>query len=320
MCDWRPSANLNMLRQRAQILSDIRAFFSHQKVLEVETPALSRAANTDPYIESFSLTNGQRFLHTSPEYAMKRLLASGSGDIYQICKVWREEEAGKQHNPEFTLLEWYRVGFGYHQLMKEVESLLLSLLILNKPSKFYSYQQLFIEFLQINPHKADHSTLITCVKKNVPQLEIGDETNWQQQDLLDVLLTHCLEPVFDKEQLTFVYDYPVTQSALANVRPTTQIEEAVAERFEVYLGPSELGNGYQELTDAKKNADVITTELAQRKRQQQRAVPQDKYFLQAMQHGMPFTSGVAIGVDRLLMCKFNKHHIQQVISFPWATA
>ena len=320
MPTWEPSASLELLKQRAQMLSELRAFFFHRNVLEVETPALSQAANSDPYIESFSLSNEQHFLHTSPEYAMKRLLASGSGDIYQICKVWRSEEAGNNHNPEFTLLEWYRVGFNYQQLMREVELLLTSLLSLKKSSKFYSYQQLFVEFLQLNPHKADHSTLINCVRKNVPELEIGDKTNWLKQDLLDVLLTHCLEPTFSSEQLTFIYDYPVTQSALANIRVATQTEEAVAERFEVYLGSRELGNGYQELTDADKNSQVIASELAQRKRQNQKVFPKDKYFLQAMECGMPFTSGVAIGIDRLLMCKFNKSHIQEVISFPWDTA
>lgn len=309
-----------MLRQRAQVLSDIRTFFLAKNVLEVETPALSQAANTDPYIESFSLHKGKRFLHTSPEYAMKRLLASGSGDIYQICKVWRAEEAGKNHNPEFTLLEWYRVGFDYHQLMKEVEDLLTSLLSLKKRAKFYSYKQLFIEFLQLNPHKADHSTLIHCVKEHVPELNIVNEADWLHQDLLDILLTHCLEPHFEKERLTFVYDYPVTQSALANIRQETKAKEAVAERFEVYLGDRELGNGYQELTNAEKNIEVIATELRQRKRRQQPLVPEDTRFLAAMKHGMPFTSGVAIGIDRLLMCKFNKDHIQQVISFSWDTA
>ena len=320
MPSWKPSASVEMLKQRAQMLFELRAFFLRHDVLEVETPALSQAANSDPYIESFSLDKGQRFLHTSPEYPMKRLLAAGCGDIYQICKVWRSEEAGKHHNPEFTLLEWYRVGFSYQQLMSEVELLLTSLLSLKKPSKFYSYQQLFIEFLQLNPHKANHSTLISCVRKNAPEVEMGNGVDWSRQDLLDLLLTHCLEPVFNKEQLTFVYDYPITQSALANVRSATQTEAAVAERFEVYLGSCELGNGYQELTDAAGNKEVIASELNQRKQRMQTTQPKDKYFLQAMEHGIPFTSGVAIGIDRLLMCKFNKKHIQQVISFPWDTA
>jgi len=320
MLSWKPTANFEMLKMRAQMLSEVRTFFSQRGVLEVETPALSQAANSDPYIESFSLSNHQRFLHTSPEYAMKRLLAAGSGDIYQICKVWRAEEAGKNHNPEFTLLEWYRVDFSYQQLMEEVELLLRSLLSLKKSSKFYSYQQLFIEFLQINPHKADHSTLINGVIENAPNVEIGNEANWSKQDLLDVLLTHCLEPLFNKEQLTFIYDYPVTQSALANVRPATPTETAVAERFEVYLGKRELGNGYQELRSAEGNAQVIANELKQRAQRQQVIPPKDNYFLQAMEHGIPFTSGVAIVIDRLLMCKFNKKHIQQVISFPWDTA
>jgi lysyl-tRNA synthetase class 2 len=320
MNDWKPSATLASLKQRAQMLADIRVFFAERNVLEVETPALSQAANSDPYIESFSLDKGQRFLHTSPEYAMKRLLASGSGDIYQTCKVWREEEAGRYHNPEFTLLEYYRVGFDYYQLMAEVELLISSLLKLKNKAKFYSYQQLFIEFLQINPHKADHSTLIACVKKQIPQLEIGCETRWQTQELLDALLTHCLEPVFASDRLTFLYDYPVTQSALATIKIATETDVAVAERFEVYLGQVELANGYQELIDANKNVAVINRELAQRKQQQQRALPKDRYFLQAMKAGMSKTSGVAIGLDRLLMCASGQNKIQQVISFSWDRA
>lgn len=320
MMEWKPSASLETLQKRAQLLADIRAFFSREQVLEVETPALSQAANTDPYIESFSLDHQQRFLHTSPEYAMKRLLASGSGDIYQIAKVWRKEEVSRRHNPEFTLLEWYRVGFSYHQLMREVELLLTPLLTLTKQAKFYSYQQLFIEFLHINPHTSDHSCLISCVKQQVPQLEITDEANWQSQALLDVLLTHCLEPKFDPQRLTFLYDYPVTQSALARVRVATETTVAVAERFEVYMGAMELGNGYQELLNADENEHVFDVELTQRLQQRQPQYPKDQHFLDAMQSGMPFTSGVALGIDRLLMCQLKKEKIEQVISFPWDTA
>jgi lysyl-tRNA synthetase class 2 len=320
MSNWKPTASVAVLKQRAQMLADIRTFFKLREVLEVETPALSQAANSDPYIESFSLDNGQRFLQTSPEYAMKRLLAAGCGDIYQICKVWREEEAGSHHNPEFTLLEYYRVGFNYRQLMAEVEELLMSLLGLQKKAKYYSYQQLFIELLQLNPHKAQHSELIDCARQHIPQLEIGAEASWQKQDLLDVLLTHCLEPYFAKDQLIFLYDYPVTQSALATVRAATQTEVAVAERFEVYLGAVELANGYQELIDADKNAQVLETELVQRQLQGQKQLPKDRYFLQAMEIGMPAASGVAIGLDRLLMCATGQNKIQQVISFAWDRA
>jgi lysyl-tRNA synthetase class 2 len=320
MDDWKPSACFSVLQQRAKMLATMRSFFAQRDVLEVETPALSQAANSDPYIESFSLDSGKRFLHTSPEYAMKRLLAAGSGDIYQICKVWRQEVAGRYHNPEFTLLEYYRVGFDYHQLMKEVELLLTLLLTLKNNAKFYRYQQLFIELLQIDPHKAEHSTLIDCAKENIPQLEMGASISWTRQDLLDVLLTHCIEPCFAKDCLTFVYDYPVTQSALATIREATTTEVAVAERFEVYFGSVELANGYQELIDADKNKAVIEAELTHRKQCQQMQFPKDDYFLQAMRVGLSKTSGVAIGVDRVLMCASQQKKIQQVISFPWHRA
>ena len=303
------------------MLHDIRAFFIARKVLEVETPALSQAGNTDPFIESFQISDtsnlhNDRYLHTSPEYPMKRLLADGSGDIYQICKVWRKGEAGSNHNPEFTMLEWYRVGFNYAQLMEEVAQLLKMLLPnINKQHNIHTYQQLFINTFGINPHIENSDALSRCVKKNIKGL---DTTNLNQQAMLDALLTHCIEPDFNKDALTFIIDYPENQSALAQLRSEENYK--VAQRFEVYLGKQELGNGYQEEISFKRNQDILSTETNQRLQMQLTSIPQDQNFLDAAQAGIPKTSGVALGIDRILMCRTNSSRIKDVINFPWEVA
>ena len=298
------------------MLQNIRAFFDARGVLEVETPALSQAANTDPFIESFSVNNQAqlRYLHTSPEYPMKRLLAAGSGDIYQISKVWRKGEVGANHNPEFTILEWYRIGFDYQQLINEVNDLLCFLFKLNKNnSLIISYQQLFLEKLGFNPHTVEHAALVSCVKSNIAGLDTERLTD---QALLDALLTHCIEPSFAKNRLTFVIDYPASQAALASLRTEQQI--TLAERFEVYVGQLELGNGYQEEIDYMRNKAILVGENQQRSSEQK--MPLDRHFLEAMKAGMPRCSGVAIGLDRVLMKIANKNRIDQVISFPWEKA
>ena len=312
---WNPNTTPEMRLARAQMLQLIRSYFDKNHVLEVETPALSQAANTDPYIESIN-TNTQHYLHTSPEYPMKRLLAAGSGDIYQICKVWRSTEFGTKHNPEFTLLEWYRKGYNYHQLMHEVAELLNTVITgLNKQPKLKSYAQLFLEKFSINPHYACKKELISCVKTEIPSLETND---LDQQALLDALLTHSIEPNFDTDCLTFVYDYPASQSALAQLRQKQ--DYAVAERFEVYLGDLELGNGYQEETDPKRNRDILETENQTSKDRNLELMPVDEHFLSACDSGIPKSAGVAIGLDRVLMAITGEKSIQKVINFPWDKA
>jgi lysyl-tRNA synthetase class 2 len=294
----------------------IRAFFRKRGVLEVETPYLSQAANTDPNIESavVSLSGETRYLHTSPEYPMKRLLAAGSGDIFQICKVWRAEELGRRHNPEFTMLEWYRVGFSYEQLMDEVESLFQQLLpTINKPVRRISYAEAFLESLGFNPHIIADVDLQHYVKEHIDV--VGD---LDRQAMLDLLMTHRVEARFAADELTIVYDYPATQSALAQVRD--EVNWQVAERFELYLGSLELGNGYQELTDYQHNQAVLAEELAKRDAENQRLVPKDERFLAAMQTGMPKSAGIAIGLDRVLMAMTGKKNLEEVISFPWLMA
>ncbi|MEE9351561.1 MAG: EF-P lysine aminoacylase EpmA [Thiotrichaceae bacterium] len=305
-----------LIIQRARILYDIRAFFYQRDVLEVETPALSQAGNTDPFIDSFQVEaeGGTRYLHTSPEYPMKRLLAAGSGDIYQVCKVWRASEVGSRHNPEFTMLEWYRLGFTYHQLMKEVEALLQSILTsAHENSRFVSYRELFLEVLGFDPHIANNSELQSSMAQQ--QLDVMGELD--HTAMLDVLMTHCIEPTFAKDRLTFVYDYPAEQKALAIL---SDDESPVAQRFEVYWGAVELGNGYQEQTDADMNASILQSDSNKREAKGMTNIPIDERFIAALRQGLPMCSGVAIGLDRLLMCQLNKKNLQEVISFPWTMA
>jgi len=318
MSHWKPCTTQRTRLLRAQMLRNIRTFFENKKVLEVETPALSQAANTDPYISSFECQEDKqaRYLHTSPEYPMKRLLAANSGDIYQICKVWRQGELGKNHNPEFTMLEWYRLEFSYHQLIKEVSELLHQLLPdLNQKDKIYTYQNLFLEKFALNPHIASQQDLIDCVSSNIKGLQTK---HLSRQDLLDALLTHCIEPDFNDKSLSFVVDYPATQSALASIRKEQGY--TVAERFEVYIGQQELGNGYQEETDYQRNKHILTSENQEREKKQLNKMKLDHNFLEAMKQPIPKCAGVAIGLDRVLMCLSNEDSIQKVINFPWDVA
>lgn len=336
--NWAPNTTHKTRQQRAQMLHDIRAFFIQKDVLEVETPALSLAGNTDPFIESIqsSSNNTSRYLHTSPEYPMKRLLAADADDIYQICKVWRDGEIGKNHNPEFTLLEWYRVDYSYQQLMLEVSELIHLLLPdLKNKDQFISYEALFLEKFDINPHIAKQDELIYCANENIDGLSCDD---LDRQAILDALLTHCIEPSFSKSCLTFVYDYPSSQSALAQIRESKFITDPksikteggvvrknaesiyLAERFEVYFGPMELGNGYQEEVSYDRNKEILQTENAARLKAGLMQVTEDKNFLQACKSGIPQSAGVAVGLDRILMCISGVDSIQKVINFPWDVA
>lgn len=305
--------NLTALQERARLYQQVRAFFAARDVLEVETPALSQAGNTDPYIDSFSVNTSQglRWLHTSPEYPMKRLLAAGSGDIYQLCKVWRKDEAGRRHNPEFTLLEWYRLGFTYQQLMQEVAELLhLCIPHLQKAPRYISYRQAFLESLHLDPHCASEEQLAACAREHGIQIASA----LSLQEWRDLLLTHGVETRFPSDQLTFLYHYPAAQSALARVEQ--QEDHWVAQRFEVYLGTLELGNGYQEQTDVQRNREILQHDAARRGHD----IPVDERFLAALEQGLPECAGVAMGIDRVLMCRLQVDDLKQVIAFPWEVA
>jgi len=282
-------------------------------ILEVETPALSQAGNTDPAINSFAVDtyHAMRYLHTSPEYPMKRLLAAGSGDIYQLCKVWRQDESGRRHNPEFSLLEYYRVGFSYQRLMHEVAAVLHHLLPqLQKTPQWRTYRDCFLESFAIDPHLASEAQLAHLAEQQ--GLDVTGALT--HQAWCDLLFSHCIEPQFAPDRLTFVHQYPAAQAALAELQPLEHYW--VSQRFEVYLGAMELGNGYQELTAAAANWAKLHSDACQ----QDQSVPIDWRFLTALQAGMPRSAGVAIGLDRVLLCKLGTDSLARVLSFAWELA
>jgi len=293
------------------MLQNIRSFFSQRDVLEVETPALSRAATTDPTIHSVEarLAGELRYLHTSPEFPMKRLLAAGSGDIFQVCKVFRAEESGRNHNPEFSLLEWYRLGFDEHRLADEVIELISSLSppdMLSSPAIKVSYQALFKERLGIDPTIDDLEALARR-KAIHPRCELSLDS-W-----LDLVFSHCLAPEFSKDNLTVVYDYPASQAALARIHSNGQ----TAARFEIFWGSIELANGFYELADSAEQRQRFNAELHLREERKLPQITMDNYFLQALQEGLPDCAGVALGLDRLLMCLVGATHIDEVLAFPY---
>ncbi len=325
MVDWRPSAALPTLQLRARLLRQIRAFFEARAVLEVETPALSRAATPDPHIESFvtrdALSGAPRYLHTSPEFPMKRLLAAGSGAIYQLGKVFRQGEAGRRHNPEFTLLEWYRPGFDHRRLMQEVEELLRSLLepyLPLGPGVYLSYRQAFLEHVGIDPLTAGAAELAAraaALGIDVAGLARDDPDPWR-----DLLLTQVVEPALPRDCPVFLYDYPASQAALARVRPGKEGEPPVAERFELYLNGLELANGFHELADAAEQRRRFEQDNAARQRAGLPVVPLDEAFLAALEAGLPDCAGVALGVDRLVMLAAGLSDIREVLAFDYGRA
>lgn len=315
--DWRPTATLPVLRARAATLAAVRAFFAERGVLEVETPQVSRAAPTDPALDSLGVatTGAPRFLHTSPEFPMKRLLCTGSGDIYQIARVFRAGEAGRFHNPEFTLLEWYRIGFDAGRLMDEVEALVRTLAGESDPggAERLTYAEVFLRHAGLDPLRADETALAACAAAHGIDLTGSlDRDGW-----LDLLMSQVVAPAFPAGRLTFIHDYPASQAALARLRPG---DPPVAERFELYWGSLELANGFHELTDAREQARRFEGDLEKRKARGLAPVPVDGRLLAALEAGLPDCAGVALGVDRLLMCITGSSHIREVLAFPWEEA
>ncbi len=311
---WQASASLDTLKIRARLLQGIRAFFAERDVLEVETPSLSPSGVTDPQLQSFSCQfRGQPlYLQTSPEFYMKRLLASGSGDIYQLARVYREDELGRFHNPEFTLLEWYRVGYDHLQLMDEIESLLRACFS-NQAMRVrrVSYQQAFIDSLGIDPLEASADDLKLCASAH--QIETPQGMNETDRDMwLDWLMLARVAKSFSTHGFTFIYDYPASMAALARLNPQ---DTRVAHRFELYYGELELANGFYELTDADEQLQRFEQENTQRQQQGLNAVPVDYRLIAALKAGLPDCAGVALGIDRLLMLMCQAEHISEVMSF-----
>ncbi len=319
---WRPAASAATLRLRAKLNALVRAHFLRTAALEVETPILSQAGNTDPNIASFSLHfsgpttagSSQRWLRTSPEFALKRLLAGGVGDCYELGRVFRDGEAGGRHNPEFSMLEWYRVGWDYRRLMDEVAELVtaaLSLVGKSARTECVSYRQLFIEALALDPMTAS----IDALRDRANSIRIEPD-GLSRDDWLDLLLSHLIQPQFPSDQLLLLYDYPATQCALAKIRGKG--EDAVAERFEVFLGPLELANGYHELTDADEQRRRFERDLDVRKARGVLTPAMDERLLAALESGLPACAGVALGMDRLLATMIDSTSIESTLAFPFA--
>jgi lysyl-tRNA synthetase class 2 len=323
MSDWRPSASFDAIRLRARLNALVRAFFAERGVLEVETPVLSRGGNTEPNIASFSLafsgrTDGaprKRWLRTSPEYPLKRLLAAGLGDCYELGRVFRDGEAGGRHNPEFTMLEWYRVGWDHLRLAGETAELAnAALALVGRAAKLriVRYRDLYRDALGIDPFAAGEGELRTALG----EVRI-DPDGLSRDDWLDLLMTHRLQPAFDPGELLAVVGWPASQCALARIRDDRD-GHPVAERFELYLGPLELANGYHELADAGEQRARFARDLERRRARGDAEPPLDEAFLAALGAGLPDCAGVALGMDRLLMAMLGTDRIADVLAFDFA--
>lgn len=313
--DWRPSASLDVLALRASLLARLRGWFADHGVMEVETPVLSAAAVTDPHLGSMETRAAglTRYLQTSPEFCMKRLLAAGTGDIYQICRVFRDGEQGRRHNPEFTMVEWYRLDLDMHGMMDEIESLLSTLaagLRQPGPAARLSYRDLCLRYADLDPFLAADGAIrqrLDDAGVPVPAGLDGD-----RDGLLDLLLASVIEPALPDRSPLFVFDFPTTQAALARIRAD---DPPVAERFELFLGGMEIANGFFELRDASEQGRRFERDLARRQALGLPAVPVDMRLLGALEAGLPECSGVALGFDRLVMWLAGCDHIGQVLSF-----
>jgi lysyl-tRNA synthetase class 2 len=322
--EWRSQAELSSLRVRADVYRLIREFFFARGVMEVETPILSNAGNTDPNIESFQLEfngpapagAGTRWLRTSPEFPLKRLLASGIGDCYELGRVFRNGEFGRKHNPEFSMLEWYRVGWTHLELIEECVTLVQKVFSLTDSELLVertSYHDLFARHFGFNPHVASTEQVRATVTDKVSI----DTQGLQRDDLLDLLLSHVIEPSFPDNQLTVIVDFPASQCALARVR--TENGLAIAERFELYVGGFELANGYHELTDASEQRTRFEADLQKRRLSGKNLPALDERLLAAMPE-LPPCAGVAMGLDRLMMRLLDKKAMADVIGFDFSVA
>jgi len=325
---WRTTADNDVLLERALMLKNIRAFFDAREVIEVETPLLSQYSTTDRHLDSLQSRFRDRpcYLNTSPEYAMKRLLAGWKKPIYQICKAFRDDELGPNHNPEFTMLEWYRPDYDCQKLMSELAELVTELCRLsrffpadNVQFEYLSYQQAFEDFVGINPHQVTSSQCYQIARSSDIEIPQGLGETDDVDDWLDWLLTQRVLPAFKKNRYTFLYDYPASQCCLAKIAMNEQ-QVAVAKRFELFFGEIELANGFHELTDSGEQLRRFKLENKARKLIGKAPGSIDENFIAALRAGLPECSGVAIGLDRFLMVLTNTVCIEQVLSFSWERA
>ena len=313
--DWRPTASLAALQRRARMLAQVREFFASRGVLEVETPILSAGAVSDPQIESLATRvagmTGPSYLSTSPEYAMKRLLAAGSGDIYQVCKVFRDAERGRWHNPEFTMIEWYRLGFDDGALMTEVEGLAALLLAPDRPlrpAERLTYAEALRRHAGVDAHQDDESAFERAAADHgiVCRAELDRDAK------LDLLMGLVVGPKLGLERPCFICDYPASQASLARLKPG---RPAVAARFEFYIDGIELANGFHELADATEQRARFDGDLAVRGARGQVRPPLDERLLAALKSGIPDCAGVALGFDRLVAVALGAARLSEAMRF-----
>jgi elongation factor P--(R)-beta-lysine ligase len=323
--DWRPTASHATLALRARLLARVRRHFADTDALEVETPALVRAAVTDVHLESMLVVDepsgsaNAGWLQTSPEYAMKRLLCAGAPDVYQVCRVFRAAERGSNHNPEFTMVEWYRLGWDHHALMRDVERLVHAALDEASrdwaPSDSVTYRDAFRRALGVDPLAAAPAAIAAALEAaGVPLPESMRAAAPVRDELLDLALGTVVAASFPNDRLTFLYDFPASQAALARV------DGAVASRFEAFWGPLELANGFHELGDAMEQRARFEQDRARRRERAQPDRDADERFLAALEHGLPPCAGVALGFDRLVMVAAGKTRIDDVLAFPYERA
>lgn len=331
--DWRPTGSRKALAARARLVARARQFFAERNVLEVETPMLVNTAVSDPHLHSLGVPAQRHavaqtmYLHTSPEYAMKRLLAAGSGDIYQLCKVFRAGERGVYHNPEFSLLEWYRLDISLEQLMAEVAALVGALLALPndpaggvaaavanpppRPIEYLTYQEAMQRYAGLDPLTGELGVLQAAAREH--GLTEGSIPDSSRDALLDFLVSSRVGPRLGQGRLTFLHRYPRSQAALARLDP---LDERLALRFELYVDGVELANGFHELADAAEQRARFHADNLERERLGLPPTPVDEHLLAALEHGMPDCCGVALGLDRTLMVALGVDHIDDVLSFP----
>ena len=322
MKDWQPTSSHDARKARANLLRSIRHFFYSRDVLEVETPLLSNGTVTDEHLDAFHTKFNyphvgkavDLYLQTSPEFAMKRLLCAQSGAIYQICKAFRHEGEGRWHNPEFTMLEWYRPDFDHHALMQEVDALLMETLGTDS-GELVSYQNVFKSRLQIDPLTAtDEMLLAKMIDCNI---DISNPEQLDKDSKLQLLFSIAIEPVIGQERPCFVFGFPASQASLARINTK---DTRTADRFEVYFKGAELANGFHELSDASEQKQRFEQDNEKRRNNGQPEKPIDTRFLAALEGGLPHCAGVALGIDRLLMLKSGASHIQEVLNFPVSRA
>jgi lysyl-tRNA synthetase class 2 len=311
---WQPTAPIAMLELRARVLATIRAHFAEHTALEIETPTLSTAGTTDPALTSLSLqvralNNARCYLHTSPELAMKRLVAAGSGDIYQICRVYRDGELGRWHEPEFSMLEWYRVGWDEQQLMDEVATLINRVLTMTRgplPVQRLSYRDAFVEGAGVDPATSE-AELVASLTRH----DIALPADSSKSALLDLILSAIVVPKMPPDMIVFVDNYPADQAALARVDPVT----GCAARFEAFIDGVELANGFAELADAEEQRQRFIADCDTRRSEGLDVPHLDEAFLEALTHGLPDCAGVAMGLDRLVAVAAGASEIAEVVSF-----